>query len=160
MHTSCINLVQARFLSVSLLECCFCTACLLFLFCKLLSEVKSTPMISRAIFTNVLRHDHFLVKYKGKCDISWNIQLRMIYSYKEMSNNVHHQRKVPSHLLIYIMWSRSFQCPSILGSPLQTNCPGPLMYARFTTVQIQPLAFWGGTFAAALPNLKKLRTLR
>ena len=28
-----------------------------------------------------------------------------------MSNNVHHQRKVPSYLLIYIMWSRSFQCP-------------------------------------------------
>ena len=28
-----------------------------------------------------------------------------------MSNNVHHQRKVPSHLLIYIMWSRPFQCP-------------------------------------------------
>ena len=79
-----------------------------------------------------------------------------------MSNNVHHQRKVPSYSLIYIMHVLTFfpvsKKPSISGSPLQMSCLGPLMYARFTTAQTQPLAFWGGTFVAAVPNLKKLRT--
>jgi len=73
--------------------------------------------------------------------------------------------KGKSHPFTYIHYVVTFfpvpKKPSMLGSPLQMSCPGPLISCMLNS---QPLKLnpWllGGTFVAALPNLKKLRTLR